>query len=264
MAHTGVLLRIGCHDGQVVVTNDRVYLRGTNQTSDEVWSVPRARVAGVQTHAGLILAELAVRTSDGQAYNAAGVGASDALLAIDLLGYAPERNGGAPDTSPESRELELVCGDARLSVTDTTVEWTGERPWTLLRKEIAGVSARLLSPFVDLSVHTHSGRLCRATNVPVYGAIRVVELLGYIGGSCAGNGTSSHREPAIDQTKARRISGSPRGNLKDTRAIRRAVRSPSSRASRSGASVARSRVAGDRRPRGLGRLAALFHFRRRR
>ena len=278
MAQTGVLLRIGCHDGQVVVTDERVYLRGPSQASEEVWSVPRARVAGVQTHAGLILAELAVYTRDGEAYNAAGVGASDALLAIDLLGYAPDRHSSGPNAPAERQELDLVCGGARLIVTDASVEWVGERPWRLLRKEIAGVSARMLSPAVDLAVHTHSGRICRATNVPVYGAIRVVELLGYVSGAYSGNGRRSRQEIADDHPTPKRVTPTQKSNAKDMRVVRRTVRD-TSRASRSAASVVSSpplntrsngagasarNGAGRRNPRGLGRLAALLHLGRRR
>lgn len=258
MAQTGVLLQIGCGDGQVVVTNDRVYLRGPSQGSKDLWSVPRARVAGVQAHAGLILTELSVRTCDGESYSATKVGASDALLAINLLGYLPERkaNGNGNGSSngsaalDESQSFELVCGDARLNVSESEVEWTGERPWRLLRSEIAGVSALMQSPFTQLTVHTFGGRICRASMVPVYGAVRVVELLGYKDAHARdGAGANHHR--LVETPKIRRTASPARqGKSKNTRNTRRAMRSLPSRAAstptgaatrRTGAPVQRQR-----------------------
>ena len=230
MAQTGVLLRISCHDGQVVVTDERVFMRGLSQSSEELWSVPRARVAGVQAHAGLIHTELTVRTRDGETYNATKVGASDALLAIGLLGYVPERAAHDTASATKNQAFELVCGDARLSVGDTEVEWTGERPWRLLRKEVAGVSARTQSPFTELAVHTFSGRICRATHVPVYGAVRVVELLGYMGAQTqTDKNRAAAQGAASGASKARRATAQVRGGkVNDTRATRRAVRAGAS------------------------------------
>lgn len=228
MAQTGVLLRIGCHDGQVVVTDERVFMRGLSQSSEELWSVPRARVAGVQAHAGLILTELTVRTRDGETYNATKVGASDALLAIGLLGYVPERTAHDTASATKNQAFELVCGDARLSVGDTEVEWTGERPWRLLRKEVAGVSARTQSPFTELAVHTFSGRICRATHVPVYGAVRVVELLGYKDPRVC-DGARANHHAMNESPKVRRTTAPSRTvKVKNTRATRRAVRAGAS------------------------------------
>ena len=235
MAQTGVLLRIGCGDGQVVVTDQRVFMRGLTQSSEELWSVPRARVAGVQAHAGLILTDLTVRTCDGETYNAAKVGASDVLLAINLLGYVPEHNGNgnAAASATDMRVFDLVCGDARLSVSDTEVEWTGERPWRLLRKEIVGVSARMQSPYTELAVHTHSGRICRASRVPVYGAVRVVELLGYMDAQSHRRGDAAHGATSNPPRVRRATTPIRQGKIRDTRATRRAMRTTPLRAAAS-------------------------------
>lgn len=229
MTRTGVLLRIDCKKGQVVVTEDRVYCRGRAPSSDEVWSVPRARVAGVRTHSGLLLAELDVRTRDGEAYTVPGVGAFDALRAIDLLGYSPDHVAEPSAPPSDRRPLELICGEARLAVTETEVEWTGERPWRLLRKEIAGVAAQPTPPVAKLTFHTFGGRICRAHDVPLYGAVRVIELLGYApddrahgahGGSgpVDGGATRTKRavDPASDRARSvhatrRTVRGAPRG-----------------------------------------------------
>ncbi|HKV85816.1 MAG TPA: hypothetical protein VJN88_14780 [Ktedonobacterales bacterium] len=226
MTRTGVLLRIECKKCQVVVTEDRVYCQGRTPSSDEVWSVPRARVAGVRTHSGLLLAELDVRTRDGEAFTAPGVGAFDALRAIDLLGYSPDHMAEPPAPPSDRRPLELVCGEARLVVTETEVEWTGERPWRLLCKEIAGVAAQPAPPVAKLAFHTFGGRICRAQNVPLYGAVRIIERLGYApdddrahysqGG--AGGATRAPRaaNPTNDRARSvhatrRTVRGAPRG-----------------------------------------------------
>lgn len=272
MAQTGVLLQIGCGDGVVVVTKERVYLRGPSQASKDLWSVPRARVAGVQAHAGLILTDLKVRTCDGEVYNAPKVGASDALLAINLLGYVPDRNGNGSDASAEAQSFEVICGNAHLSVSDTEVEWTGERPWRLLRKEVSGVSARMQSPFTELTAHTYSGRICRATQVPVYGAVRVVELLGYTDAH-AGNGVGANHHALVEAPRVRRTAApARRGKVKNTRDIRRAVRSgppsPSgwgaATSPANGAFTMRASVAAPRTPRRFwfGALLARLHLRR--
>lgn len=283
MSQTGVLLQIGCENGQVVVTNDRVYLRGSSRDTKDLWSVPRARVAGVQAHSGLILTDLAVRTCDGETYNASKVGASDALLAINLLGYLPERgangtgngnaNGNGSAAHDEEQSFELVCGDARLSVSETEVEWTGHRPWRLLRKEIAGVSALMQSPYTELTVHTHSGRICRAWMVPVYGAVHVVELLGYNKGSSKANGAGSAQRGGSDAPRVRRTAPptQPRTG-KNTQATRRAVRTGSRRLAKpslppahANGSAARRAGAPVGRPRRRSWLVGLFtrlHLRR--
>ena len=241
MAQANVLLCMGSHRGQVVVvTDERVYMRGPSQTSDELWSVQRARVAGVQAHAGLILADLTVRTRDGEGFVAPEVGPADALLAIGLLGYAPEGAAECGAKKRHNEKFELVCGDARLSVTDTDVEWTGKRPWKLLRKEIAGVSVHGVSPATEITVHTHSGKFCRATQAPVYGAVRVVELLGYVCDAQAPGGRSPQPTEAMARSAPpRKGPQARRESVRDNRFTRRDARSASPRVNRAPARATR-------------------------
>ncbi|HEV2405865.1 MAG TPA: hypothetical protein VGR88_10445 [Ktedonobacterales bacterium] len=224
MTRTGVLLRIDCKKGQVVVTEDRVYCQGRAPTSDEVWSVPRARIAGVRTHSGLLLAELDVRTSDGEAYTAPGVGALDALRAMDLLGYSRDPAAEPPAPPTEGHALELVCDAARLRVTDTEVEWTGARPWRLQRKEIAGVTPRTSPPIADLTFHTYRGRICRAHDVPLYGAIHVIELLGYAPDDSARRARIGCDAASGDATRSPRTAYPGHDRAYSVHATRRTVR----------------------------------------
>jgi hypothetical protein len=208
----------------VIVTEDRVYCQGRTPTSDEVWSVPRARIAGVRTHSGLLLAELDVRTCDGEAYTAPGVGALDALRAMDLLGYSPDSAAEPPTPATESHPLELVCDAARLRVTDTEVEWTGVRPWRLRRNEIAGVTPRTSPPIADLTFHTFGGRICRAHDVPLYGAIHVIELLGYAPDDHARHALIGSDAATGDATRKTRTSYPGHDRTRSVHATRRTVR----------------------------------------
>jgi hypothetical protein len=109
-------------------------------------------------------------------------------------------------------------------VTDTEVEWTGVRPWRLQRNEIAGVTPRTSPPIADLTFHTFGGRICRAHDVPLYGAIHVIELLGYAPDDHARHALIGSDAATGDATRKTRTSYPGHDRTRSVHATRRTVR----------------------------------------
>jgi hypothetical protein len=180
-------LKIPCKAGELIITDASVRVESSQPRFG--WVAARSEVAGVssrKTPLGLLRGydqELIVQTRDGRVLRADWLTSDQvrrvaALLSEDRAGA----HGTVPTAAPGMVDppVEIVGAADVLSIAPDFVRLTGQREWTLPRSVITGASSQTGALASDLMVHTQDGGEWPAAGMPLAGAVRVIEALGYV------------------------------------------------------------------------------------
>ena len=187
-------LRLACHNGWLVITDERVALvpRGLLRRKP-LWTIQRAAVAGTSLRREPKGYMMALRTRAGTDLPVVRLHPADALRLVKLLGYAPALLAPTREAGQhQSGIMGIRCKGGRIEVSKDAIAFVpgvGLRrttPWRIERERISGVSclrlpgARLRH---DVELHLKDGRALRIERLPASMALGLLHLLGYVPGT---------------------------------------------------------------------------------